>query len=179
MPELSHDEAVDALMKIRQASDLADIAEGIAFRAKCDAKAAKATAEIARRHAREIARMMTRPLPLFDRADGMTSDPKPAKKGRGKAAEPAPVEPSEPATKPLPWEDTPVAELTIPAEAIDALQAFGIRTAGLMVKFMKAGCDWAIVPGMGPSAAGRIDPALIDFLERNRTRDSQEGGARA
>jgi hypothetical protein len=177
LPEPSHDEAVSALTKIRQAYDLADIAQSIAFRAKCDAKVTKTIAEIAASHAHGVARMMTRPLPLFDRADGITPEPESKPKGRGKGARAEPAPAPEPSLPPLPWEDTLASELPIPEEAIDALKAFRITTVGLMIKFMRAGCDWAIVPGMDPQAAARIDSALIAFLGRNRAGDDQEGKA--
>jgi hypothetical protein len=177
VPEPSHDEAVDALLKIRQASDLADIAERIAFNAKCEAKSTKLVAEIAASNARCVARAQSRPLPLFDQADGITPDA-PRPKGRGKSkTDPEPAPAPEPVVQPLPWEDTLVSELPIPEEAVDALKSFRIVTVGLMVKFMKAGCDWAIIPGMDPGAAARIDSALIDFLDRNRARDGEEGKA--
>lgn len=169
----SHDEALEALAKIRAAVRAADLADLVAWKAKLAYKEAKKAAEHFGHLARDTSRAMTRPLPLFDEADGMTpgevpnepradvagSLPPPAKKSRKDVAKEAINAQFAPGRF---GQHTPISELTIPEEVADALKAMGFSTVGMLLAFRDNDCAWTIVPGIDEAGAARLDRALSD-----------------
>ena len=194
--EPSHDEALDALAKIRKAFDFADLCEAKHAEAKREAAELKVVVKGAIAHARGIARAITRPLPLFDEKDGMNAPGDNAPAGTGTRAPPAsgifgPLlprkskksEPTEPASEPQarPHDDVWVTVLVLPEEVHKALADFGFKQMKTLLGFHRGGCDWTNIPGIdeaGASGWSRPSTSSSSASPRSGPRAARKGGRR-
>ena len=169
MPEPTHEEAIEALTKIRQAVAFSDLAARIHFDLSMEAKKARRVAISAANHAIAEARSQTRPLPLFDDRDGVT--PTKGKKGPKTPARSAPAPEPEPVKAPEPepvkapdFGSISIADLVLPEEVAAALEAFGFVSFDTILAFHKTGVDWTNVGGIDRAGAARLEAAINQVL---------------
>ena len=161
MPEPTHEEAIEALTKIRQAVAFSDLAARIHFDLSMEAKKARRVAISAANHAIAEARSQTRPLPLFDDRDGVT--PTKGKKGPKTPARSAPAPEPEPVKAPD-FGSISIADLVLPEEVAAALEAFGFVSFDTILAFHKTGVDWTNVGGIDRAGAARLEAAINQVL---------------